>query len=76
MTTFTVFFCGTGSNNQDSLPKGEAPPENKAERKAAKAKVIYHAGELISTLGQNHAGMEFVDWAIIDGPGSGNIQED
>ena len=35
----------------------------------------YTAGELISTLAMNHAGHEFVDWIIVDGPGSGNIQE-
>ncbi|MDZ7936774.1 MAG: hypothetical protein U5M53_00250 [Rhodoferax sp.] len=35
----------------------------------------YHQGELISTLAKNHAGHEFVDWIIVDGPGSGNIQE-
>lgn len=36
----------------------------------------YHSGELISTLARNAAGMEFVDWIIADGPGSGNLQED
>ena len=36
----------------------------------------YHSGELISTLARNCAGMEFVDWIIADGPGSGNHQED
>lgn len=35
----------------------------------------YHSGELISTLARNHAGKEFVDWIIVDGPGSGNLQE-
>jgi hypothetical protein len=32
-------------------------------------------GELISTLARNHLGHEFVDWIIVDGPGSGNLQE-
>ncbi|MGH8257451.1 MAG: hypothetical protein ACRET0_14695, partial [Steroidobacteraceae bacterium] len=36
----------------------------------------YHCGELVSTLARNAAGMEFVDWIILDGPGSGNHQED
>lgn len=36
----------------------------------------YFAGELVSTLAQNHAGTEFVDWIIVDGPGSGNLHED
>lgn len=39
------------------------------------ANTNYHQGELISTLARNHAGHEFVDWIIVDGPGSGNIQE-
>ncbi|MEX2583178.1 MAG: hypothetical protein WD766_07880 [Gemmatimonadota bacterium] len=36
----------------------------------------YHSGELVSTLARNAKGMEFVDWIIGDGPGSGNYQED
>lgn len=36
----------------------------------------YHSGELISTLARHCSGMEFVDWIIADGPGSGNHQED
>ncbi len=36
----------------------------------------YHSGELVSTLARNCGGMEFVDWMIADGPGSGNYQED
>ena len=35
----------------------------------------YHKGELISTLARNHPGHEFVDWMIVDGPGSGSLQE-
>mgnify|MGYP001550917644 CR=1 FL=1 len=34
----------------------------------------YFAGETVSTLAYNHEGMEFVEWAIFDGPGSGNLQ--
>ena len=36
----------------------------------------YHCGELISSLARRCSGMEFVDWIILDGPGSGNHQED
>lgn len=36
----------------------------------------YPNGELVSTLANNCLGREFADWAIIDGPGSGNLQED
>jgi hypothetical protein len=36
----------------------------------------YHDGELVTTLSRHHAGMEFVDWIVVDGPGSGNLQED
>lgn len=57
MSSFTVFFCGTGSNSFDF------------------ASTSYHKGELVSTLAMNHMGHEFVDWIIVDGPGSGNIQE-
>jgi hypothetical protein len=57
MASFTVFFCGTGSNSYDF------------------ANTNYHNGELISTLARNHTGHEFVDWIIVDGPGSGNLQE-
>jgi hypothetical protein len=39
------------------------------------ANTNYVAGELISTLARNHIGHEFVDWIIVDGPGSGNLQE-
>ena len=57
MSTFTVFFCGTGSNSFDF------------------AHTNFHQGELISTLARNHSGHEFVDWIIVDGPGSDNLQE-
>ncbi|CRL60261.1 hypothetical protein [Proteus penneri] len=33
-------------------------------------------GELVSTLAQNNQGREFAQWFIVDGPGSGNLQED
>ncbi|MHC6227281.1 hypothetical protein ACYU03_21325 [Pseudomonas sp. X10] len=33
-------------------------------------------GELVSTLASNDQGREFADWIAIDGPGSGNLQED
>ncbi|WP_337239452.1 hypothetical protein [Proteus faecis] len=33
-------------------------------------------GELVSTLAHNNQGREFAQWFIIDGPGSGNLQED
>lgn len=36
----------------------------------------YHSGELVSTLARHSGGSEFVDWIIVDGPGSGNLQED
>lgn len=40
------------------------------------ANVNYYSGELVSTLARHAAGLEFVDWIIADGPGSGNYQED
>jgi len=36
----------------------------------------YPGGELISSLARHTGGMEFVDWIVVDGPGSGNWQED
>jgi len=39
------------------------------------ANTNYHQGELVSTLARNHTGHEFADWIIVDGPGSGNMQE-
>ncbi|MBB5673330.1 hypothetical protein ABQ039_013950 [Xanthomonas sp. WHRI 6108] len=57
MSTFTVFFCGTGSNSLDYDSAN------------------YSEGQLISTLARNHLGVEFDDWLIADGPGSGNQQE-
>lgn len=36
----------------------------------------YWNGELVSTLAQNNQGKEYVDWIIVNGPGSGNLQDD
>lgn len=36
----------------------------------------YLSGEVVSTLARNHLGIEYDDWIIVDGPGSGNHQED
>ncbi|MEL6581077.1 MAG: hypothetical protein AAFQ14_15120, partial [Cyanobacteria bacterium J06621_12] len=36
----------------------------------------YPIGELVSTLASHHEGAELVDWIVVDGPGSGNLQED
>lgn len=36
----------------------------------------YWNGELISTLATNNLGREFVDWAIVNGPGTHNLQAD
>jgi hypothetical protein len=33
-------------------------------------------GELVSTLAAHHAGREFAEWIVVDGPGSGNLQAD
>ncbi len=33
-------------------------------------------GELVATLASNTQGREFADWIAIDGPGSGNLQQD
>jgi hypothetical protein len=40
------------------------------------SKPAYWNGELVSTLAKHHPGKEFVEWIIMDGPGSGNLQED
>nr|HIL77304.1 hypothetical protein [Rhodospirillales bacterium] len=58
--TFTIYCCGTGSNSFDFSQHNNWD---------------YWNGELVSTLAQNHAGMEFVDWIILDGPGSGISQQ-
>lgn len=36
----------------------------------------YWNGELVSTLASHHAGREFADWIVIDGPGTSNLQGD
>lgn len=36
----------------------------------------YWNGELISTLANNDQGREFANWVAVDGPGSGNLQQD
>ena len=36
----------------------------------------YPMGEIVSTLASNHSGVEFAHWILVDGPGSGNYQED
>lgn len=70
MSIFTIFFCGTGSNRNDSTPN--AAIENKDKNSAW----FFHDGELISTLAKNMATPEFYNWIIVDGPGSGNLQEE
>ncbi|MCY0388372.1 hypothetical protein OVY01_14230 [Robbsia sp. Bb-Pol-6] len=37
-------------------------------------RATYPQGELVATLARNMAGTEYVDWFIVDGPGSGNSQ--
>lgn len=36
----------------------------------------YWNGELVSTLANHDKGREFADWVAVDGPGSGNLQDD
>ena len=36
----------------------------------------YWNGELVSTLASHHAGREFAEWIVVDGPGTGNLQAD
>ncbi|MFS0825959.1 hypothetical protein [Pseudomonas phoenicis] len=38
--------------------------------------VSYWNGELVSTLASHDQGREFADWIVMDGPGSGNLQDD
>lgn len=33
-------------------------------------------GELVSTLASHHAGREFAEWIVVDGPGTSNLQAD
>lgn len=58
MSTFTLFFCGTSSNQRDYNKKH-----------------IFHQGELVSTLAKNTLGIEYQDYMIVDGVGSGNETE-
>ncbi|MGF6111861.1 hypothetical protein [Pseudomonas frederiksbergensis] len=36
----------------------------------------YWNGELVSTLASHHAGREFAEWIVVDGPGTSNLQAD
>ena len=56
MSTFTIFFCGTSSNQRDYNKKH-----------------IFHQGELVSTLAKHASGIEYQDYLIVDGVGSGYI---
>ncbi|AIY65061.1 hypothetical protein [Pseudoalteromonas piratica] len=58
MSTFTIFFCGTSSNQRDYNKKH-----------------IFHQGELVSTLAKHASGIEYQDYLIVDGVGSGNETE-
>ncbi|NDK97906.1 hypothetical protein [Photorhabdus bodei] len=60
MTVLTIYFCGTGSTHVDNSNSD------------------YWNGELVSTLAHNSQSLshEFAEWIIIDGPGSGNLQND
>jgi hypothetical protein len=60
MAVVTLFFCGTGSNSTDSASKDKS----------------YLNGELISRLGLRCSGEDTVTKFTIDGPGSGNRQEE
>ncbi|WP_414573172.1 hypothetical protein [Nostoc sp. CCY 9925] len=72
---FTVFFCGTGSNSLNG--DWERAREEAEQAQIGKYKFVPKPwDELVATLANNHTGTEFVEWVIIDGPGSGNLQED
>lgn len=60
MAVVTLFFCGTNSNSTDSASKDKT----------------YLNGELISRLGLRCSGEDKVTKFTIDGPGSGNRQEE
>ncbi|MDY0834987.1 MULTISPECIES: hypothetical protein [unclassified Pseudomonas] len=60
MTTFTVFFCGTGSNQFDDTNANYWNGE-----------LVSTLAQ--NTRSQSN---EFANWIIIDGPGSGNLQAD
>ncbi|WP_440973807.1 hypothetical protein [Pseudomonas koreensis] len=40
------------------------------------ANINYWNGELVSTLASHHAGREFAEWIVVDGPGTSNLQAD
>ena len=61
MTVLTVYLCGTGASSFDNNNHNNP---------------VYWQGELVSTLAHNNLDREFAQWFIVDGPGSGNLQED
>ncbi|MFL1494684.1 hypothetical protein ACI77E_25025, partial [Pseudomonas antarctica] len=60
MTTFTVFFCGTGSTKFDDWNANYWNGE-----------LISTLAQNTQSVSK-----EFADWIVIDGPGSGNLQAD
>lgn len=60
MTTFTVYFCGTGSNKFDD-----------SNNNYWNGELVSTLAQ--NTRSQNN---EFASWIIVDGPGSGNLQAD
>ncbi len=60
MTTFTVFFCGTGSTKFDD-----------SNANYWNGELISTLAQNTSSLSK-----EFAEWIVIDGPGSGNLQAD
>ncbi|WP_448652960.1 hypothetical protein ACSHWC_06375 [Pseudomonas fluorescens] len=60
MTTFTVFFCGTGSTKFDD-----------SNANYWNGELISTLAQNTQSLSK-----EFAEWIVIDGPGSGNLQAD
>lgn len=60
MTTFTVFFCGTGSTKFDDTHASYWNGE-----------LISTLAQNTQSVSK-----EFAEWIVIDGPGSGNLQAD
>ncbi|MPQ87055.1 hypothetical protein F0170_25585 [Pseudomonas sp. MAFF 730085] len=60
MTTFTVFFCGTGSTKFDD-----------SNASYWNGELISTLAQNTQSLSK-----EFAEWIVIDGPGSGNLQAD
>lgn len=58
MSTFTAYFCGTGSTRYDTTNPS------------------FWNGELVSTLAHNDQGRLWAEQIVVDGPGSGNLQDD